>query len=121
MATHEHTTSRRALFAAAPALVLTAAPAAAAVSGATLLDDWRRAVALDNATIADVGATQDEVEADVIRLLEMEERIMFAPIHSKDDALAVLFVVGLTAVRGHRLDGEDERAYGRALAWLEAN
>jgi hypothetical protein len=110
------TTSRRALFAAAPAVAL-AAPGASMASPETLsstLQEWVRCRRLQNALNADGNAKAERFD----ELFALEKRILDAPVRCADDALAVMCAVGLSVERGERTDGADEAAYQRVLAWM---
>jgi hypothetical protein len=114
--TDQPSTTRRALFAAAPAVALTAPAAATALPApSTALAMWRehRAISKRVNTFEDVGDIALE------RMFALEDRILAAPINSMEGALAVLCAVGLTTERGERTDGSDEEAYQRVLAWMD--
>lgn len=123
MAAH---TTRRALLGAAtslPVLAVAATTAAAPTlssphSYRTALDVWRRAHELE--TYLDA-TEHDENDPLLTELFDLEEMAIRWPIKSKDDALGVLAIAGISTVRGERTDGQDEVGYRRAVAWLRLN
>ena len=84
----------------------------------TAWDQWRHYRAEEARIKSGTGGLTDE---EVERFLALEDRVLQAPIRSKDDANAVLCAVGLSIDRGLRTDGADQEAYQRAVAWLEAH
>ena len=109
--------TRRALITAA----IAAPTLPAAAFGQTLLGHWRDY----RRTEADINAgrhSDDEAMAvHCVKLTQLENRIIDAPIHTKDDALAKLLIACLSIEKGDRSDGADQRAVDQVVAWLEAH
>ena len=89
---------------------------------------WAEAEALQASLTAEADAMTvaqfESGEAETVaedgyqRMVALEEAVLAGPIKSRADALAKLKVAKLWFDRGGKADGEDERAWAEAVAWL---
>lgn len=110
-------TTRRALFAAAPALALSATPALAQDSCVAEIAAWQAAEDHYNATdyFDDV-----EGDAELKPLVEWETRIFLRPCTSIGDAYAKCYMVAQLFEKGDRTDKADETAMAAVINFLRS-
>jgi hypothetical protein len=91
------------------------------IHAASLADLWAEAEAM--CAVLDGGGYADHEEAaemEASALFDLEDRVLNGPIQTSPDAAAKLKAVALSAERGDRQDGADQRALLAVVQWLEA-